>query len=408
MKIVLSSNIDHYRYTARALQNEGFQIKYISGVLYTKKPWYYNFIGNLKSWIDNRIEKNINVSNIKSLKCYEIIYKSIRNSNLILKFITKSQIDVVFNNIFDYRTKLYLMQENNIDVFHYVNSIGYKSAKYSKKKDIKVIIDDRAEHKGFLYKLLKDEYDKLNLKFDDRSFWTVDNRKDYEIADYIITPSTFSKETFLSQGVDEKKLIVIPYGCNINNFYPKRKENNNVFRVIYVGSICIRKGAHYLVEAFKNIHNPNIELLMIGKVEDELLSIMKNKSQNIKHIEYIPNKELNDYYTQSDVFILPSLSDSFSLATLEAMSAGLPVIITENVGAKDFVNDGENGFIIPIKDSESIKEKIIYLYNNKDKKNIMGNKARELALTVTWESYEKKVDDFYRYLKGQLKNSINN
>lgn len=389
MKVVLSSNIEHYRHTAEALQDANYLEKYICSALYSKKPWYYNLTGSLKGWIDGRIEEKIRNEHIISLKNQEIAYKLIRNSK-ITKKIHKSKIDKFFNDIYDFRSRLKIKKLKNIKYYHYVSSIGYKSALEARKKlNCKIIVDDRAEHKEYLYNILSEEFKRLNVEFKDETFWNIDCRRDYENADYIITPSTFSKHTFIEQGIDKNKLVVIPYGCDTSKFYPLNLPKNDKFRVIYVGSICARKGAHYLIEAFRKIKNNNIELLLIGKVEKELENHMKNITSNINHIEYIPNNELNKYYSSSDVFILPSLSDSFSLATVEAMSAGLPVIISENVGAKDFVNNGENGFIIPIRSVDSIKEKIIYLHENREICREMGKNARETSKCITWKNYKK-------------------
>lgn len=406
MKIILSSNIEHYRYAARALQRGKFKFKFICGAIYDKLPFYYKIKKSFGVWIEDRVEIVVNSENIIRHDIYEVVYKVFRNSKFILRIYSKADIDKFFNYVFDLLSKRYIRRHNDMDVYHYVGSIGYNSAKYAKKRGAIIIVDDRAEHKEFLFNILSEEYKKYDLQFNSKKFWTIDNRRDYEIADYIITPSTFSRETFIKQGIDANKLVVIPYGCNVENFYPIERESDGKFRVIYVGSLCLRKGVRYLIEAFKEIDNPNIELLLIGKIEKELEEYMRNIPNNIKHIQYIHNKELNNYYAQSDLFVLPSLSDSFSLATLEAMSSGLPVIVSENVGAKDFVKDGVNGYIVPIKNSKILKEKIIYLCENKDLAKRMGFKSREISLEVNWNKYEEGLSEFYKSLNQKNNNII--
>lgn len=397
MKVVLSSNIEHYRHTAEALQDANYLEKYICSALYSKKPWYYIFSGGLKTWIDGRIEKKIKYQNIISLKNQEIVYKLVRNSKITNK-IHNSKIDKFFNYIYDCRSRHKLKNINDIKVYHYVSGIGYKSAIDAKKRfNCKIIVDDRAAHKGYEYNIFSEEYNRMGIEFKTDTFWNIDCRKDYENADYIITPSNFSKQTFIEQGIDDNKLVVIPYGCDTSLFHPLKRIENGRFRVIYVGRISIKKGTHYLIDALKKIKD--IDLLMIGKVDDELKNYMINLPDNINHIEYIPNNKLNKYYSNSDVFVLPSLSDSFSLATLEAMSAGLPVIVSENVGAKDFIENGKNGFIIPIRNVDAIEEKIIYLYNNREKCVNMGKNARKTVKDITWENYKKNIINFYNQIK---------
>lgn len=395
MKIVLSSNIDHYKYTAKSLQNNGWLEEFICGALFERRPWYYTISKKYKKWIDNRIDNELDYKNISSYKIYEITYKLIRNSKLFHN-ISNEKKDLFFNKVFDSYTDKKLRKIRDIDYFHYVTGIGHNSAITAKEKfNSTIIIDDRAEHKGYLYNIIKDEYNELNVYFDETDFWKIDCRADYEIADYIITPSTFSRDTFINQGIDKNKLVVIPYGCDTTRFYPMNKKSDGTFRVIYVGSLCVRKGVTYLIDAFKKIECKNIELVLIGKIEKGLEHLVDNLPSNIKYIEYVPNNKLNEYYSNSNLFILPSLSDSFSLATLEAMASGLPIIVTENVGAKDFVQNDVNGYIVPIKNSEALKEKIVYLYNNTDIARNMGSEARKVALQVTWEQYEKRITEFY-------------
>ncbi len=400
MKVFLSSNIEHYRYTGEALQEAGILERYVSSAFYKKRPWYYNLSGENKAWIENRINSSFDFNKVYPFKIYDILYRMIKSNKFINHIINKDQIDLIFNFIFDLYCYYNLSLSRDITHFHYVSSIGYESAIKAKKKfNCKIIVDDRAEHKGFLANILEEEYKKLDLNFDKKLFWTVDSRKDYEIADYIITPSNYSKFTFERQGVPSEKLHIIPYGCNITRFFNGKRADDNIFRVVHVGLICVRKGIHYLIEAFKKFDRPNTELILVGNVEKGMEKIMYNLPANIKHIQYIPNSQLNKLYSKSDVFVLPSLSDSFSLATLEAMASGLPVIISENVGAKDFISEGENGFIIPIRNVLEITYKLDLLYNSKSLTKRMGENARDVAANVTWDQYSERLIDFYKKIQ---------
>jgi glycosyltransferase involved in cell wall biosynthesis len=78
--------------------------------------------------------------------------------------------------------------------------------------------------------------------------------------------------------------------------------------------------------------------------------------------------DARDAYKQAPPLVHPSLQDNYGLAMPEALTYGLPVVVTENTGAKDLIKEGVNGFIIPIRDSEAIKEKIMYYYRKKDER----------------------------------------
>ena len=106
---------------------------------------------------------------------------------------------------------------------------------------------------------------------------------------------------------------------------------------------------------------------------------------------------------QSDVFILPSYLDSWGMVVIEAMACGLPVIITENTGAKTAV-DVKSGFVIPVDDRISIEEKILFFYHNRPEIERRGRKAHEQAQKYTWDRYHKELEDCVKQIELGLKN----
>ena len=108
-------------------------------------------------------------------------------------------------------------------------------------------------HVEYQEDLLREEHVSLNLPWEPFHKKDKERRlKEYDAADYILLPSEFVKQSFLSKGFLEEKLLRVPYGFTI----PAQKANNNVkahstFNVLYVGSISVRKGVRYLIEAFK-------------------------------------------------------------------------------------------------------------------------------------------------------------
>jgi glycosyltransferase involved in cell wall biosynthesis len=99
------------------------------------------------------------------------------------------------------------------------------------------------------------------------------------------------------------------------------------------------------------------------------------------------------YYQKAHIYILPSLGDPFPRTTLEAMSCGLPVIISDMVGAKDIVENGKEGFIIPARSVSAIADKIQYFYDNPSEIKRMGMNARRKAEQFTWEKFAQEILD---------------
>lgn len=92
-----------------------------------------------------------------------------------------------------------------------------------------------------------------------------------------------------------------------------------------------------------------------------------------------------------DVFCLPSIVEGRALVIQEAMSQGLPIIITPNTGAEDLVIDEETGFLVPIRNPDAIADKINWFLANRNKIFQMGKKAKQLADTYSWDSYANKI-----------------
>jgi glycosyltransferase involved in cell wall biosynthesis len=89
------------------------------------------------------------------------------------------------------------------------------------------------------------------------------------------------------------------------------------------------------------------------------------------------HEELPELYNRASVVVFPSLNDGFGLVILEAMACRVPVIATENTGGPDVIRDGVDGFIIPIRDVEALKERLLWLYEHRDACREMGVNARK-------------------------------
>ena len=105
---------------------------------------------------------------------------------------------------------------------------------------------------------------------------------------------------------------------------------------------------------------------------------------------------LKNYYNQADVFVTCSIEEGLSMVQIQAMACGLPIICTKNSGGEDIINEGKEGFILPIRDKYTLKEKLLYLYENKDLRDEMSENALSKATSfLKWEDYGEKITNFY-------------
>jgi glycosyltransferase involved in cell wall biosynthesis len=210
-----------------------------------------------------------------------------------------------------------------------------------------------------------------------------------DLADHIFVLSSFQKRTFLEAGIDEKKLIVTPLGVDIALFHPATRKQDGVFRVLFVGQITQRKGISYLVKGFRLAAIPHSELILVGRLQgsDQPWS----EVSNVRRMSAVALRELPAIYHAADVFVLPSLVEGFPLTALMAMACGLPVIVSEHTFGEDVVRDGIDGYVTRIRDGEAIADRLRYLYENPDRRELMAAAARQRAEQFSWERYGERI-----------------
>lgn len=227
--------------------------------------------------------------------------------------------------------------------------------------------------------------------------------KEYALADYISVPSIFAKNSFLEKGFKNEQLLLNNYGVNLSDFYvqknkPSAIENKKALIVGYAGTLSIRKNIKGIVESVKELvdNGFDIKLYLVGSIDKSTFDEKLLKFPFIKYSPKIPQIELVNFYESIDVFIQNSVEEGLSMVILQAMACGKPIIATENSGAADFIDDGKEGFIIPILNNSILKEKIKYFYENKDAIVKFGERAAiKVTNGFTWEEYGKRAIALY-------------
>jgi len=180
--------------------------------------------------------------------------------------------------------------------------------------------------------------------------------------------STLCCEYLKSYGANPDRIFLMPQVIDFDyynksahklaNYKSELRRTYNVYNrkvICFVGQLIERKGINLLIETvYKLIDSiPELLLLIVGKgpYEDNLKQHCKKLGLNNKHIRFlgfIPQSKLPEIYSVSDVFVLPSYYDTFGAVVLEAMASGLPVVVTECVGASsNVVFNGINGLVVP-------------------------------------------------------------
>lgn len=219
-----------------------------------------------------------------------------------------------------------------------------------------------------------------------------------------LVPSEFVSRSLAYSGVKSEQLLRCPYGVDIAQFSPKEYKDdlyirNRAIRFIYVGGVKELKGISYLLEAFRDIPTNDAVLTVVGQYCPDDKDIQEYKDK-VEFTGTVLHNEIPDLLRQADVFIFPPLGDSYALSVMEAAACGLPVIISENTGVIDEIQDGVNGFVVPVQSVTMLKSRIEYFINHPEKIESMGREARKMAEQNTWSKYYDYTAEIIKNVEG--------
>lgn len=261
----------------------------------------------------------------------------------------------------------------------------------------KTILNYPNAHHQYARKLIAEEKE-LEPSFastftDETTRSTATYDRECELADMIMVGSSFVYRSFVEAGLGAKRIATIPYGSNTSLFHPADESATKAgLRAIFVGQLSQRKGLSYLLRGWKRFQGPNTELRLAGTSINGSLAALTPYSSLFTYLGNLSHGDLALAYRQADVFVFPTLLEGMPLVVLEAMASGLPVITTDH-GPGDIVRDEVDGFIVPIRDPDSIADRLDYLRSNPGRRVEMGRAARERALTFNWERYCQRAAD---------------
>jgi glycosyltransferase involved in cell wall biosynthesis len=184
---------------------------------------------------------------------------------------------------------------------------------------------------------------------------------------------------------------IIPNGVHQEEFQTNSSKNiQDDLRLLCVGRLIEHKGQRYLIEVVKILRdegiNVTLDLVGTGDALDryQLLTRKLNLTNSVRFLGYIPREKIAEYYHSADVFVLPSYNEGMSLAILEAMSAGLPILATRHRGDSELIIEGNNGYTFPLGDLYYLANLIRQFVNNRKLIIQMGESSRIFALDYSW------------------------
>jgi len=278
---------------------------------------------------------------------------------------------------------------------HFAWPSGYVAAKLSKEFSAPLVITAHG-------------YDVYDLPFRSEE-WFRKVKFALESADHIITVSKSNFMLLVTKiGIPEHKISVIPNGFDPHKFGPinkaaVRKQLNlpqNKKIILNVASLVSEKGQSYLIEAMKEVVRSRKDLLCIIVGDGPLRKDLENQIKNLNLEDYVklvgakPHDEIPLWMNAADLFVLPSLRESFGVVQIEAMACGVPVVATRNGGSEEIITSEDYGLLCEPGNPDDLAKKIlIALEKEWDRERI-----RKYAEQFSWDVIARKILQIYEFL----------
>jgi glycosyltransferase involved in cell wall biosynthesis len=221
-------------------------------------------------------------------------------------------------------------------------------------------------------------------------------RKEEELrlADRITCPSQFVLDSIPLEIRQKTPCQVSRFGsphCEPVDF--ERSQKSDILRLLFVGSMSQRKGLADLFEALKLLKGEPVSLSILGQPSVPM-EFYRKQSPDFEYFPPCTNSKVREIMQQHDALLLPSIAEGRALVQQEALSCGLPIVVTPNAGAEDLVEEGVTGHLVPIRSPEKIAQAICSMMKNRENRDEIQKLCQKKAREYTWAKYAQNIIDF--------------
>jgi starch synthase len=391
--IVAHPGAQHSYETALAVQEAGLLKRYITGLYYKPESGLgqaVQLIRPVERRFRRRYKHELAQRLVKQYPLGEVLYLTGARLNPLTRH--AARIVRWRNRRFDRIVARAVERERPAALICY-DTCGLQAFTKARSVGTLRILDQSVGHWRALAELMREEAERHpdfadSLWPDTPEEFLAQCTEEALMADRTLAGSQYVKDTMIRHGVEPSRISIIPYGADIHRFTSAPRPKDGVCRLLFVGQLSQRKGIKYLLEAVRQLAAPDVELRLVGGIVGSGLGLARYRDY-FTHVANVPHYEVHQHFQQADVFVYPSLHEGSAIAIYEALAAGLPVITTFNSGS--VVRDGVEGFIVPIRDVNALKEKILVLRKDADLREEMGYNARKRSEEFTWAVYRQRI-----------------
>lgn len=305
----------------------------------------------------------------------------------------------------DYRAQKDALQS---DLVLFYSGAGLRTLGALKSTQVRGVVEAVNSHVLVQREILREEHERLLLPLRGFHEREVARRvREYELADAIVCPSSFARQSFIDQGFPPERVRTVSFGVDRPSQMESGDRPRDSFRVLFVGQINLRKGVRYLLEAFKKLRHPKKELWIVGPKTEQSGIDDISLPEETRFLGVLKGAELENAYQSCHVFVLPTLEEGQALVLGEALAHGLPVIATVNSGASDLFAEGTAGFLVPIRSPESITAKLQLLADDRSLLKEMSARMRQKDRRLrSWEDAGRDLVGTLQELVRMPKKSV--
>ena len=276
------------------------------------------------------------------------------------------------------------------DLFVGHEGVGLLSGRKAQRNGAVYVCDRGCSHIGWQRDLLSQEYDRLGLAQPPPPTSMTRELEEYDRADHIVVPSQLARRSFLERGTAPSKLSVVGYGADLPQVTARQPRVGSAFQVLFAGQFSVRKAAYDVLTAFERLDYGPKRLVIAGEVSREVAQRFGRElaSENVTRLGPVPRERMRKVMLESDVLVLPSIEDGFGMVVSEAASCGCPAIVSHNTGAADVIQEGVNGYVVPIRSPDLIADRLLRLATDQGLRSALSTAAVErVRLQQGWGAY---------------------
>ncbi len=273
------------------------------------------------------------------------------------------------------------------------NSAGLELLRFGRERGLATVVEQTSAPWGIYRRFIEDEWaawpgwEERQTRDLMAGEYAAREREEWRSSDFILCPSDFVLQGIRSDGGPVERCRVVPYGVDVRRG-PRLAPSESKLRVLFAGRVGLAKGVQYLFQAARRLSMEHFVFRFVGPLTLSPTA-QREIPRNAQAVGPVSRAEMADQYAWADVFVLPSLCEGSATVCYEALAAGLPIVTTPNAGS--VVRDGVDGFVVPIRNSEAIAERLELLRSRPEVLAEMSRNALARASVFTLARYSERL-----------------